>query len=74
MDDNGTCAYLHIITEGNIPEYRGPSTDYDSVAKRRVPLSALGARAAQRDALVKQYIVSNFSCFADDHAHAMIDK
>src|SRR5215208_5645607 len=64
-DDDRVRTDLGAAADLDRAEELGPGADRDAVGDRRVPLSALEARAAQRDALVEGHAVADLSCLAD---------
>src|SRR5579862_6286248 len=74
MDDHRTRSDSGVIANANSSEYLRAGSDDDVVSNRRVTFSALVTGSAQRYVLVDQDIVADLGGFADDDAHAVIDK
>ncbi len=71
--NNGTGPNASTLTDVNVAEDFGSSSDDDAVAHGGVSLAGLFARAAQGDALVNQHVVAHDRRFANHDTHAMVD-
>ena len=63
-----------VVADRDIAQDFSSGSDHNVVADARMPLALFLARPAQRDALIHQNIISDFSGFTDHDAHAVIDK
>ena len=73
-NDHGARAYFYVIADVDVAEDFRSGADDDAIAQRGVTFARILSGAAERDALVYEYILSDLSRFADHNAHAVIDK
>ena len=58
----------------NCAENLGTCTDHNICRKGGVALAVGFSGASQGDSLIKQALITDYSCFTDYHAHAVVDE
>ena len=74
MDHHRAGADAAAVADGHRPEHGRPGRDDDEVLDRRMALAFVGARPAERDALVQRDVVTDLRRLADHDPHAVIDE
>ena len=73
-DDHRACADLDVIADRDVSKYLRAGADDHVIAQRRVALTFLFSRAAERHALVDEYVVADLGGLADHHSRSVIDE
>jgi len=74
MDNNAACADAGAVADVNVAENFRAAADDNVVAKGGMALAGFLPGAAKRDALIQEAVIPDFSGFADNDAHAVIDE
>lgn len=74
VDDDRAGADAGVVADFDIAEHFGAAADNDVVAEGGMALAGFLAGAAESDTLVDEHVVTHFSGFSDDDAHAVIDE
>src|SRR5262245_41065064 len=72
--DHRARANLHEIADANVAEKCCSSSHHDFVSEGWGALPGVLASAAKGDSLIENHVVADFRGFADDDAHAVVDK